>query len=260
MRKLLLTALFASFLLFGLWFLAIPEELIKARMESSMRRGHLQVEVAGLRKGLFYSFTSPKIPLRKSDRPILFIDDFKGRINPLSLLIGTLSLSIEGTVGGGALEGMIGSWRSDQVDLRLNRSHLEGIPLLGWAGLRGKGILSGALKWKDGVGDLRFSIADVRLEGSFAGFPLPLEWFSEAKGVMAIRGDSIHLAPLSLTGEGIYARVKGDVVKEKLDLLIELMPDPSFVKNRGRLAFLAMDRYRICPGHYQIPVRSSVSF
>ena len=260
MKRLLIAGILTLFIVLGLWFLAVPEDLIKARMER-LGGDRLQVEVAGLRKGLFYNFGSQRITLRRSADVLLFVDNFKGRINPLSLFRGRLTLFIRGDVSGGTIEGVTDLLRErDQVDLRMNQSSIEGIPWLARMGLRGKGILSGELRLDEGAGDLRFSIQDARFEsGSSSGLVLPLNWFNKVKGTMTVIGNSIRVKSLSLEGEGIYARVKGEIVEGKLDVVVELMPDSSFIKTDKGFVFSTIEHYKVSPGHYLIPIKSSIS-
>ncbi len=261
MKLLLAAGMLALFIVLGLWFLAVPEDLIKARVER-LGGDHLRVEVADLRKGPFYDFGSQRITLCRSADVLLFVDNFKGRINPFSLFRGKLTLFIRGDVSGGTLEGVMDLlWGRNQVDLRMNQSSIEGIPGFAKMGLRGKGTLSGELKLEEGAGDVRFSIQDARFENCpSSGVILPLNWFDRVKGTMTVGGNSIRVNSLSLEGEGIYARVKGEIVEGKLDLVLELMPDRSFVSKKEALIFAAIDRYRVSPGHYRIPIKSTMPF
>jgi type II secretion system protein N len=260
MKRLLVAGVLAIFIVFGLWFLAVPEDLIKVRMER-LGGDCLQVEVADVRKGLFYNFGSQRITLRRSADVLLFVDNFKGRINLFSLFRGRLTLFIQGDVSGGTIEGVVDLLGGrDRVDLRLDHSSIEGIPWLARIGLRGKGILSAELRLDEGAGDLQFSVRDARFENtSSSGLVLPLDWFEKVKGTMAVRGNSIRVKFLSLEGEEIYARVKGEIVEGKMDLVVELMPDSSFMKKGKGFLFSAIEHYKVSPGHYLIPIKSSIS-
>jgi len=259
MRRLLFAGIVAVILIPGLWLVAVPKDSIRNLIENSLEGSQLQVEVKDLEKGLFYSVSSKSIILKKSDNALVSIGNAMGRVNPFSLFLIRLTLSFRGEIGDGSLEGSMDLLRGGpQVHMTLNNSHMEGIPLFASVGLTGTGILSGEFKSKGRLGDLKFAIRDARFEDwSFSGIPIPLAMFNSGKGVLSINeSGNIHVGSFSLEGEGIYARIKGDIRGEGLDLTMELMPDYAF---QDRVGFLSkIEHYETSPGYYVLPIRGKV--
>ncbi|MDH5203807.1 MAG: type II secretion system protein GspN, partial [Nitrospirota bacterium] len=67
-----------------------------------------------------------------------------------------------------------------------------------------------------------------------------------------------HISSLSLQGDGIYARVKGNIKKNVMDLTLELMQDSSSADKSSLLLFL--ENYKVSPGYYVIPIKGNVPF
>ena len=83
---------------------------------------------------------------------------------------------------------------------------------------------------------------------------IPLD--AEHPGYPVRKHGVLYLGFLSLEGEGIYARVKGDVMGDRLDLKIELMPDSSS-KGKANI-FSKIENFQVSPGHYVIPIKSGI--
>jgi len=258
MKGFLLACIIAPVVIVGLWAIAIPEDFIISLMENSLRESNLHVEAKGLKKGLFYNLKSERIWLKKSEEVLLLIDNVAVGIHPSSLLQMKLTASFHGEISGGNMDG---EWDllkgKDGFRMRLDNSNMEGILLFSILGLSGRGILSAEYRSKGGTGDLRFSMRDAKFEGkSYSGIRIPLDLFHSAKGLIAMKGDVIHVGSLSLEGDGLYARVKGDIMGDRVDLTIELMPDSSF-KDKSNI-FSQMKNFQVSPGHYVIPLKSSM--
>ncbi|MEW6215521.1 MAG: type II secretion system protein GspN, partial [Nitrospirota bacterium] len=227
---------------------------------SSLKGNNLLVETEGFKKGLFYSFKSNGIMLKKSNNILLSIENVVGRINPLSLFMMKLTLSFNGNIGGGKIIGEVDLLkRKNQVNISIDSANVDEIPFFAIIGLSGKGVLSGELRFRDRSGDLRFSIKDTRFEGrSFSGVTVPMGIFHNARGAMVINGDTVKVSSFSLEGEGIYARAKGDIRGGFMDLTMEIMRDSSFTGETH--IFSMIESYKVSPGYYVIPIKSNISF
>ena len=245
--------------MFGLWFVAIPEGTLVRLIEGSLGGRDLSVEVVGLKKGLFYNFTSQEVVLKRADTKLLSVEHLAARIHPLSLFLMRPSLSFRGEMGGGLIEGRIDRRKGgNQAWVRFAESKIGEAPLLATLGFSGQGMLSGELALVNGSGDLRFSIEGVQLQGrSLYGAMIPWDLFERAQGVLTIEGDRIYIRSFSLEGRGLYARVRGEIRRQALDLKVEVMPDPSLAADKSpRLSLIAP--FKVSPGYYVIPIKSDL--
>jgi type II secretion system protein N len=259
-KKLLIVLFAAAVLSLGVWPIAIPETMIKNIIEDSLKDSGLTVEVAGLKKGLFFNFSSEHITLRRSGGPLISIDDFTAGINPMSLFIMKLSVHFKGGLGGGSMDGSADIFRSGNlINLRVEDTNIEGIPLFSSVGLDGTGTFSGELFMKNGDGDAKFRLKDTRLKNrAFGGITLPLDMFSEAKGAVSINKQETKIIAFSMEGDGIYARLSGNIKGNAMDMLMELMPQKSFIEKNP--VMLMLGNYRVSPGHYSVPVKTTMPF
>ncbi len=254
--RLLLAGLVIAAVIFGLWYVVVTDRLLIYMMESSLG-DDLRVRVTDLKKGLFFDFEAAHMALKKSESVLVSVDDVKGRIHPLRLLLGQPALHLRGSLAGGGIDAMIGPFRRT-ADVRVTGAHIGEIPFVGFAGVEGTGTLSGQLTIAGGRGDVTFTVTDARLQtGSFGGIAVPLSMFHEARCAMSIQGEVVKVLSFSLEGEGIYARIKGEIAGRTLNLNLELMPDRSF---KEAVFLSALGTYRVSPGYYVIPIRKTLTF
>ena len=258
MIRLFIACLIAVAVIFGLWSIVFTDRMLIYGIEKSLRDGDLRIEVTDLKKGLFFDFKAAHMTLKKSDRALISIDEVAGRINPLKLLAGKPPLDFSGNVGGGRIDGEAGFLKRSPANIRVYRANIEEIPFFALSGLEGNGTLSGECRLAKGTGDIKFVVKDARLKtGSFGGVSVPLDVFRDAKGAMTVEGPTVKIVSFSLEGEGIYARIKGNIVGKKLDLTLELMPDRSF---KEAFIFSALENYRVSPGYFVIPITKTLEF
>lgn len=257
-RGMLLLSVVVILLVIALWLVAIPESLLVHLGRNSLEPYQLSVDIANLRKGLFYNFESQGITLRnESGNALLSLDHFAGRINPWPLVTRELAVSFQGSRDGGSVEGEANlSRKKVKIHARLDSLPLGELPSLTSLGLEAQGILNGALRFEDRRGELRFSIRDLRLKGgSLLGLVMPVDLFSRANGAVIIDGNRRLLSSVSLEGRGLYARVKGEIAGKTMDLQIEIMPD-SFLLAEKPSSFSVMEKFKVSPGYYVIPIKT----
>ena len=258
MKRLIVVCLVGAAFVFGLWSVVITDRILIGMAETALAGSGLRIEVTDLKKGLFFDVNAARITLAASDKRLLFIDDFTGRVNPFRMLAGLPPLRFEGTLGGGRVAGQAGFFEGSPMTVRVDKARIEEIPFFGLSGLEGSGTLSGELRSVKGKGDVQFTVEDARLKTvSYGGVPVPLEVFHEARGALQIEGTGIKIVSFSLDGDGIYARIKGNVAGKRLNVSLELMPDSSF---RDAIVFSALGRYRLSPGYYVIPITATLPF
>jgi type II secretion system protein N len=257
-KRFLIAGLAAALFVIGLWIVAVPETLLTSLIEGAMHDSDMSIETAGVKKGPFFDFTCDGIHLKKNDKTLIELENIAGKINPLSLLMLRLNVHFHGETGGGRVKGtldLLGG--KSHVEIALTDADVAGMPFLGFLGIEGKGVLKGVLKIENARGDVKFSVNDARFgSGSFGGAAVPLDVFTDARGAMSIAGDSVRITSFALEGNGIYARVSGDITAGKMNLIVELMPEKSF--KDSNFIFLVLEKYKTSPGHYSIPITGSL--
>lgn len=240
-----------------LWVIAIPESLIIRLFEEPLQKAGMAIETEGFGKGLFYNFRSGSISLKRQGENLIYIKDFKGQLNPLYLFILKLQLSFEGSIGEGTIAGSALIGKSDyEIKIDIADIDLKNIRL---TETLGSGKLKGDVFLKSGKGSAKFSITEAAFkELSASGTLLPLNLFNRATGVINFNGPLIEANPVSLEGNGVYARVKGTIRGRDLDMKLELMPDSSFMPDY--LMSSSLGRYKASAGYYVIPIKTVINF
>ena len=225
-------------------------------MEDYFTGKKFHVEIHGIKKGIFYNFSANKLLVRSSTREIIFFSNLHGAINPLSLLTLQLNISVDGTVGGGNISGNVQlAKKKMQMRLDFTKAHIDEIPILKRAGINGTGTISGRFSIINNNGNIDFVTEDGNFQQTeFAGVKVPLNFFHNVKGAIEINGDMLNIISVYCEGKDIYARLKGVIKDAVMDLTMEVMPGQSFVENP--FFFAELERYKISPGYYIIPVRS----
>lgn len=244
--------------LWCLW-LAFPASTIESVIEDSAGEYLLDVEIIGLEKGLFCNFRVEHIRISKSARELISLQNIEARIHPLLLFLMQLSVSYEGTVGNGTVSGDIfRAGREFRANLALKDADMRSIRLLGSFGIRGEGTVSGTFSTEGSEARADFVVKEAGFRpAEFSGVLVPLNFFSNIKGSLHIAGNMIKVESVSLEGRDIYARIKGVVNTGVADLTMELMPERSFLENP--LISMNLDRYRVSPGYYVIPIRGHIA-
>ncbi len=247
-----------------LWFIAIPESLIADLIESSLSREYLFLTAEGVEKGLFYNFGARRIVLKKRgsggepDDTLLVFSDVKGGVEFPSLLLLRPELRFHGRMNEGDVTGVVRLTGRDSLMIAASDVRIDGIPLFEPMGIYGDGILSGTFAVRNDSGELKFSVADLKLKSAaLGGVLLPLDLFHDAKGAVRIGSDdTAEVQSFAMTGTGIYARVKGTMKGTTMNLSLELMTDSSFAS--GPLLQMMLNRYRVSPGYYLVPLKGGI--
>ncbi|MCL0033352.1 type II secretion system protein GspN [Thermodesulfovibrionales bacterium] len=248
---------------FGFWLIVVTENMLKGFIADSVKRYNISVVTDDFKKGLFYSFRAQSIVFKRSDEELIVVDDVAGKINLHYLLRLKPTLSLRGNIGGGMVTGDINLLEkirgSSQSTINIDGAGIDEIPIFSVIGLSGEGILSAEFKLKNRVGELRFSIDDTRFENPFlAGVTLPLEVFHTINGVATMKDDNIEIASLTMRGDGVHARISGNIERRVTDVTIEIMRDASFVDDIS--LFLPIRDYEVSTGYYVIPLRGRTPF
>jgi len=257
-KKILFGLIAIPVILWAPWFV-IPETTIQSIIEDYFAGKKFHVEIHEMKKGVFYNFSADKLVVRSSTREIIFFSNIHGTINPPSLLILRLNISVDGTVGGGNISGDVQLAKNKmQMHLDFTKARIDEISMLKRAGINGTGTLSGRFSMINSKGNIDFNTEDGNFQqAEFAGVKVPLHLFHNVKGAIEINGDILNIISVYCEGKDISARLKGVIKDAVMDLTMEVMPGQSFIENPFFLAEL--ERYKISPGYYIIPVRSIFS-
>jgi type II secretion system protein N len=255
--KKILIALFSLLAVFwAIWFV-FPEASLRTIIEDSLSR-EFEPQVKGLRKGLFYDLHIDKLRLEHSGKEVISLDDVDARVNPLSLMLLRLNLTMGGRISGGTISGKMDLSKGGmRMRLDVRKANISEISLFRLAGIQGKGAISGRFTMTDKTGHIEFFTDNAVFEPFiFSETNVPLNLFNGIKGAIDIKGNILNIVSIALEGRDIYARVKGVIHDTVMDLNMEVMPGRSFVENPFFLA--GLEKYKISPGYYMIHVRRNL--
>jgi type II secretion system protein N len=245
-------------LLWMLWFI-LPVTSIESIIEDSVQDGNVAVEMKNLRKGLFFNIDADSLTVKSSHTVLFSMTGIQGRINPLSLLVFRLKVNMHGIIGGGIIRGNI-NFANKRVltTLIFEKIDISEITFLELIGIQGKGTISGSYTGENNKGHIMFDTKEASFEqGTFSGMSMPLHLFHTIRGVLDINENTVNIISVSLEGKGIHARLKGVVRDGVMDLNMEIMPEKSFLENPFFLAEL--EKYKVAPGLYIIPVKGNIN-
>lgn len=247
-------------LVVGIWIIAIPEATILTMVGNSLSNSTIQVECEGFRKSLFFGFSADRISIKKDGRLLIAVDGFSGQIDPFSLIGLKLPLTFLGNTGGGRLQGTAELLRkSREVSLTIADADIAVIPFFELAGMKGSGLLSGKILLKNNQGNVRFDLKEMRVaSGIFGNIAVPLNYFQSAQGALEISGSRAKVSSFTMEGPGVYARIRGDISDNRLALTLEIMPEKTFTDRNP--AFLLLEKYKVSPGRYSVPLSSRLNF
>jgi hypothetical protein len=177
-------------LLFGLWYIAFPEDLITDILGNSVGGDMFYLKTDGLRKGLFYDLDVDRMILMKRDRriaggkapeggptPLLVTEEIHIRLDLLSVLTLHPEIAFSGKLYGGTILGTSSLAGNSLLQVKGSSISVGGLPLLGAFGVKGDGLLSGEVISRKGKGELRFVADNLRLgSASLEGAILHPEW------------------------------------------------------------------------------------
>ena len=259
MRRFLIGSIAAIIIIPGLWQIAVTDRLITGLIEESLEDKGLHADITEFKKGFFFDFALRQITIKKSGKEILSIENAKGRLDLLSLFVLQLPVFFNGEIGRGTIRSKVELFQSgNPLEIAVDSAEIEDIPVFSSLGLLGRGTFSGNLKMENNTGEIRFQLADAHLKSvAFDGIMVPMELFYKGRGALIINGDTVVIKSFVLEGDSIYARIKGDITGGRSSLTLELMPEQSFQEKHPVLSLL--ERYRVSPGYYSIPITRNFS-
>ncbi len=258
MKKVLVILTAVPIVFWCIW-LAFPATSVQSIIEDAVPDENFGIEVKGLKKGLLYTLGIDTIILKSSHQEIISLNNIHGYINPLSLITLRLNVSFDGNMGSGNISGNINLRKKKmRTSFNFNKANINAIPIFKIIGIQGTGTISGKIIVKDDTGHIEIITQDASFEPAiFSGITVPLNFFHSVTGSIDIKENIINIVSVSLKGKDIYARLKGVIKDAFMDINMEVMPGKSFMENPLFLAEL--EKYKISPGYYVIPVRGRIS-
>ncbi|MBI5050381.1 MAG: type II secretion system protein GspN [Nitrospirae bacterium] len=262
-RYCLLSLALITVTVFSIWFFAVPDNIIKDYIEDSASQYKFNANVKGLRKGFFFTLYAENLDLKKDpDSEILKITDISGKINPLYLFKKQLAFSVKGKIGTGDIYGSFNLPENGNIEI--TNAEIAAIPYITSIGLKGNGIISGSIIFKNNNTDVTFTVPDADIDGSILGMPLPLTLFHKIQGAFSIKGNTIEVVSITLEGEKLYARLSGNAAiggkkpPEITGLTLEVMPAAEYVSTNEfkSLESAILKKYEASPGYYVIRIEN----
>lgn len=254
MKKVLVFILISIPIFFwGIWFI-FPEEVIKNEIINSLSTSDLKAELTGFRKGLLYNFKIDKLLFKNSSNEILVFKNIDSKIKFINLFLFQIDMSIKCDFAGGVLDGRLLIKKNGiSGKLFLDNGNIEEINTLYTAGLKAKGSIRATVDVNTNNIIINFIAKDVDMEPFIIKDTyIPLNLFKKINGSFIKEKDSILIESLSFEGEDIIARVKGKIIDSKIDCNMELMPRREYLDKQ--LIIYGLDKYKVAPGYYVIPV------
>ena len=260
-------AALALFLLLTVFF--IPNDAIKGLLVRAADQRGLTLSLSGLSKGFPLALTARGVEVSSAQGALVRLDRVRVGLEILPLFVGKARLAVRGALGSGEIAGTVDLARHPGFTVKADGIRLEDIPFFRTvAGARVKGELrlTGDIAGGKELpsGKFRLEVRNVELSGVKVGpMPLPDASYKDVRGALAIGKGRADLTSLTLDGDGIYLRLKGEATlanpigDSPLNLTLEMMPSPAFLEKQ-KFVFLLLTKYQTTPGTYRIPIHGTL--
>lgn len=257
------------------WYLGIPDSYIRSVVDRRVSEGLKDSDINI--KGQTYRIEAEIEDIHKSLLPGLRIGALKviasaqeDRINLLTLKSIILKPSFMEFIAGhpgGRFYGLIGSegFLKGEAKLKKNEKYLfmvievplkdiEATELLPF---KVEGYLAGEVLIENDDVRVRFRI-DPFQAGPLVkeNLYLPLDLFKRVRGLIELKGGSLHIRSLALEGEKVYGSFSGQFNGKRLKGQFKVIPEEGFPEG----LLFALKRYQKTPGLYVIPVNQGLNF
>ncbi len=259
----------ALFLFLFFTFLFIPDRLLLESVNRALAGEGLSLAATSFNKSLPLGVKGRGLELSSGKGRILKLESATARIEILPFFMGQVRVSLAATLGGGKIAGSGSILRSPFFKLSLKGVQLEHIPFFATvAGTQAAGIVDCEVDLTGSgpktEGSVKLDAKGVELKGIKLGeMPLPDATYHSVQGMLRVNKGIARLESLTLQGDGLYARLKGNLplinplAAAPLDLTLELMPKPELLEKQ-KFVFLLLTKYLDTPGHYQIPIKGTL--
>jgi hypothetical protein len=206
------------------------------------------MEIQGFKKGSFFSISVDKVILRKNDLPAVFKAPKSLILKNVQARVGLVPAGIyaQAQMFGGDVQARSGLDRQLKMEI-----HNADLGLIGEAfEFKAAGVLDANIEGDQVKFQIHhFSIDDDRLTAGY----LPLNSFSEVKGLLSIGSRKVLIRSLLFDGPEGYANIKGDISKGYLEGIAEFTP--SSEKDLGSM----LAAYKTSRGNYKFPFKMIIN-
>jgi len=255
LRNILLVLAGLPVLLVLLWTIAVPVDLIRERLESAVAGqagSNAALSINGLRKGIFFTLSAESLDLKIDSRPALRIDDFSGSFTPRYLTSGKPGFDIKGKIGTGDVSGILKLPLEGSI--KTARAELREIPYMTRFDTEITGHVDSDIRINGNVIKITFDVPDLDIDDSASIIPL-LNTFRKLQGALSVQGNTIQIESISLEGEKGFARLRGSIKGNDMDMSLELMPAAGALNT---LESMVIGKYIVSPGYYVVPIRGAL--
>jgi type II secretion system protein N len=238
------------------WLFAVPEDLIRGRIEDAIAnagQGSINASLKGFKKGLFLTVHADSLDLDFDNSPALTITNLAGCLNPRYLIKKQLAFSFKGKIGTGDINGLL-QYPADG-EIKIEKTELNAVPYLTHLGIKTNGYISADILLKNKSTQITFRIPDMDLQESTLIIPF-INSFHRIHGALSVTGNDIKFESVSLEGDKGYARLKGDIRNNMMDLRFELMPS---MEKLNTIESMLIGKYIVSPGFYVIPIKGRMN-
>ncbi len=247
----------------------IPDQTIEQTVVRLLASRGITMQAGRFTVGFPASVNASDLTLGTTSDTLLKADQLRVRPRLLPLVLGRLSLKLDGRIGAaGTLQGQLQVAPRLEGNLQVNELQLGDLPIAATvfgSGLSGVGRLDLSITDADerGVsGDIKLQIRNLRLQQVRLGsLPLPNVTFPEVRGLAKLQGQTVALTNLALQGSGLYARLSGTLnlaPQAPLQLQLELMPDAELLASQQSV-FLLMLPFQVTAGSYRLPIGGTLN-
>jgi hypothetical protein len=235
-----------------MWIIVVPVDLMKEKLESAVAGSaisNMSLSVKGLRKGIFFTLSADSLDLNTDNRPALKITDITGGFSLRYLTERKLGFDIKGKIGTGDVSGILKLPLEGSI--KATRAELSEIPYLRRFDIVIHGHVSSDMKIRGNMLKIIFNVPDLYIDDSASVIPL-LNTFRKLQGALSVKENILQVDSISLEGEKGYARLKGGITNNIMDLSLELMPAADKLNT---LESMVIGKYIVSPGYYVVPIR-----
>jgi type II secretion system protein N len=253
----------------ALTMIFIPERELQGVFARALAREGYTLQTRSFGLALPLGIKGSGVEIGTDKGPVIRLDHLSVRLRILPLFLGKVVFGYHGAIGKGGIDGEFSPLGKGGLKLDIAEVRLEDIPFfqtVAGAQVKGEMRAQGAIRGKQTglTGEFQLAVKDVQLQGIKLGeMPLPDASYRNVQGMLRMGGGRANLESLTLDGEGLYTRLKGDfplttpLGAAPLNLTLELMPRPEFLEKQ-KYIFLLLLKYQTSPGHYQLPVRGTL--
>lgn len=257
LRHILFFILFIPVFIILVWFFAVPEDLIQGRIEDAISiagQGKVTASLKGFRKGLFLGAHADSLDLDLDGTPALTISNIAGCFKAGNLIKRQIAFSLNGKIGTGNINGLL-TYPADGK-IKVEKADLNEIPYLTHMGIKTNGHVSADILLKSKSALITFQVPDMDLRESTIIIPF-INSFHRIHGALSVSGNDVKLESVSLEGDKGYARLKGDIRNNIMDLRLELMPA---MEKLSSVESMLIGKYIVSPGYYVLPIKGPIQY